>query len=175
MEKRLVQILDTNGVSLAVQVFLQQSSLAYQAGCDEKMLRLATSARQIATECDDAMGEAAAWFHLGLAHGLGRDYQTAGRAFERASRIFHRMPSWRQRWNEALALIGLGLVCKMEHPDKTVKAVTSFQKALDLLEGMHFNLAEGGDVRQVQLLDAICADVRKCIVSEAKQVVVPVN
>ena len=87
MEQRLILILDTNGVSLAVQIFLQQSSIAYQARSAAEMLQLAASARQIASECDDAVGEAAAWFHLGLAHGLEREYQTAGRAFERASRI----------------------------------------------------------------------------------------
>lgn len=150
--------LDIKTLGGAVKEYLEQSSRACDAGKADEMLDLARSARLVALECRDTLGEATALVLVGLAYFQMSRFDQARRSFAWAQRIFHRDPSWRSRLNEGLALYELGRVYALENSH--VSAVASFQKARELLEGIRDKYWTAADDDKVALIDGLLEELK---------------
>jgi tetratricopeptide (TPR) repeat protein len=158
----------------AVRVFLEQALRACGAGDVDLMIKLATSARWISVECNDTMGEAAALIHLGVAFLSLERMDDAQRAFGWASRTLHRSPEWRQRFNEGIALFGLGLALQSSSPPRRLKAIAQFQQALELLESVRENYWSSANDQKVLELDHLANKARAYIFDQVPLVYVDV-
>jgi len=168
----LVEYLDTKALRGAVKEFLIQSLLACEANDADLMLELASAARRVAVECRDVMGEAAALVHLGAASLSVGQVPGAGRAFDWARRIFHRDPGWRQRFNESVALLGLGRVYQLSDPPQPIKAVAVFQQAWELLQGVRENYWTAADDQKVREIDDLVREIESRIAAHMPRVYV---
>ncbi len=168
----LIECLDTKALRGAVKEFLTQSRMACEAGDVSLMSDLAGSARRVAVECSDTMGEAAALVHLGAAWLAAGRPQRAGRAFDWARRIFHRDPGWRQRFNEGVASFGLGWVYQLSDPPHPIKAIAHFQQAKELLQGVRENYWTAADDQKVREIDGLVREIESRIAAHMPRVYV---
>jgi hypothetical protein len=166
MDKYLLETLDTREVPLAVRGFLQKALEEFQKSGGYETLALASTARTIASEFRDRGSEALSMVFQGAAWCQLNGFEQAVQSFCSAQAELHRQPSWHQRWNEALALYGLGVAHRRGPGKSIVKAIASFQKALDVLESVRFYYVVEGNGKQVDAIDDLCAELRARISAE---------
>lgn len=180
---RLAKRLDISLSSVAVQESLDQSLSACEAGDEGLMIELAQIAKQMAWECRDHKGVAAASIHIGMAYAQMNQFDQAINACEQARRIYHRDPTRQQRLGEGIATYGLGLIFQHHsiwlYSDQAkaignlrARAVGYYQESLSLLEQAMQHYASVGDQRQFRNLREIHQDISQRIACQIPTVYV---
>lgn len=168
----LLKMLEAASLREAVAELLAESLSACEVGDAAKMLDLAQTARRVALECLDTVGEAVALVHVGAAQANLRKIDRAIDAFDQARRIFHRHPTLPQRKNEGIALFFSGLAYLQQRPSARTQAIASYQKALDILEQLLTDLRMAGDDTMIQNVLYLSEELHDRMASEIPRVFV---